>query len=613
MTSLFLFRSQSFNPPKSPSDQDRFDKLLYRSKVKVVIPTDRTKLCFVNRMIEFVIREGPLFEAMIMNREMNNPNFRFLFENQSPEHIYYRWRLYSILQGDSKEKWSSNEFRMFKGGSLWVPPPLNLFAAGVPEELLDEDVLLGSEASEGKANRASDDEEELARNNRRGLSDSQRDRFEEMLRNLVPDRNPVAESMVWCMEHADAGEEIVDVITESLSIQETPLGRKIARLYLISDILHNCSLMGISNVSYFRKGFQAKLPLIFSQLHDAHRNISSRIKAEAFKQRINLCFRAWEDWALYPQDYLIALQNNFLGLAGESFSSRNDEDEEDVTPTHQPEDGSDEEDAIPLDGAALLKSAAKTTGSDKMKKIPITKDSDDSDLDGAPLDDPNGNGSSNIARSNTPRTSSGFMPSKWEAVDPEDVQAQAVTSKWDIFDEYDKEKHKKRGLVDDEDDIDGSEDNAPSSLLLIPLIFVFLGVPLQLDDDDIDMRVSESRRSKLRDIEIKVMSFQDELETGKRSSKSGWTISEQVEHFRKKLMRKEFRTDEEEDHYSRSRKRKNSSRRKSSSSSRSRSRSRDRSRRRRRRSSSSGSSPPYESRRSSRRSRSPKKHKKKRH
>ena len=31
---------------------------------------------------------------------------------------------------------------------------------------------------------------------RRGLSDSQRDRFEDMLRNLYPDRNPVAEAMV---------------------------------------------------------------------------------------------------------------------------------------------------------------------------------------------------------------------------------------------------------------------------------------------------------------------------------------------------------------------------------------------------------------------------------
>ena len=64
----------------------------------MVIPTDRTTLCLINRMVEFVIREGPMFEAMIMNREMNNRAFAFLFENKSPEHIYYRWRLFSLLQ-----------------------------------------------------------------------------------------------------------------------------------------------------------------------------------------------------------------------------------------------------------------------------------------------------------------------------------------------------------------------------------------------------------------------------------------------------------------------------------------------------------------------------------
>ena len=42
------------------------------------------------------------------------------------------------------------------------------------------------------------------------------------------------------MEHADAGEEIVECIGESLSIVQTPLTKKIARVYLISDILHNC-------------------------------------------------------------------------------------------------------------------------------------------------------------------------------------------------------------------------------------------------------------------------------------------------------------------------------------------------------------------------------------
>lgn len=65
-------------------------------------------------MIEFVVREGPMFEAMIMRREMDNPIFRFLFENESPAHIYYRWKLFSLLQGDTPTEWRQKEFRMFK-------------------------------------------------------------------------------------------------------------------------------------------------------------------------------------------------------------------------------------------------------------------------------------------------------------------------------------------------------------------------------------------------------------------------------------------------------------------------------------------------------------------
>lgn len=31
------------------------------------------------------------------------------------------------------------------------------------------------------------------------------------------------------------------------------------------------------------------------------------------------CFRAWEDWAVYPDPYLIKLQNIFLGLVNLSL------------------------------------------------------------------------------------------------------------------------------------------------------------------------------------------------------------------------------------------------------------------------------------------------------
>jgi len=76
-------------------------------------------------MIEFVVREGPAFEAIIMSREVNNPQFRFLFDNQSPAHSYYRWKLFSVLNGDSVCKWKTDLFQMFKNGSYWQPPPVN--------------------------------------------------------------------------------------------------------------------------------------------------------------------------------------------------------------------------------------------------------------------------------------------------------------------------------------------------------------------------------------------------------------------------------------------------------------------------------------------------------
>jgi U2-associated protein SR140 len=49
--------------------------------VKVVVLTERPLLMLIHRMFEFVIREGTMFDAIIMKRELNNPAYRFLYEN----------------------------------------------------------------------------------------------------------------------------------------------------------------------------------------------------------------------------------------------------------------------------------------------------------------------------------------------------------------------------------------------------------------------------------------------------------------------------------------------------------------------------------------------------
>ena len=70
--------------------------------------------------------------------------------------------------------------------------------------------------------------------------------------------------------------------------------------------------------------------------------------------------------------------------------------------------------------------------SDRLQQSRVQSDPD-SDLDGMPLDSAKSKGATTPSgRQGLP---AGFVPSKWETVDPEDVQAQAVTSKWDIFDQ----------------------------------------------------------------------------------------------------------------------------------------------------------------------------------
>uniref|UniRef100_A0A8C9ZW28 U2 snRNP-associated SURP motif-containing protein n=1 Tax=Sander lucioperca TaxID=283035 RepID=A0A8C9ZW28_SANLU len=465
-------------PP--PKNKEEFEKTLSQAIVKVVIPTERNLLSLIHRMIEFVVREGPMFEAMIMNREINNPMYRFLFENQSPAHVYYRWKLYSILQGEAPVKWKTEDFRMFKNGSLWRPPPLNPYLHGPYDD--------------------GEEEEEEEEGSKKGcLKEEERDKLEEMLRGLTPRRGDVAEAMLFCLSHAEAAEEIVECVTESLSILKTPLPKKIARLYLVSDVLYNSSAK-VSNASYYRKYFETKLCQIFADLNATYKTIQGHLQSENFKQRVMACFRAWEDWAVYPDPFLIKLQNIFLGLVNLSAEPAEDID---GAPIVEYVDGAllEDVDGVPIDAGPI----------------------DGAPIDGAPLDDLDGVPIKMLCES-----AFKVAPSKWEAVDESELEAQAVTtSKWEIF-EPPEETKKNEEDSDDDDRSPRSEDNQSYSN------------PIR-DESDIKAKMSEmneEKRTKLREIEVKVMKFQDELESGKRPKKPGQSIQEQVEHYRDKLLQK---------------------------------------------------------------------------
>ncbi|KAL4716875.1 hypothetical protein ACJJTC_012686 [Scirpophaga incertulas] len=488
--------------PSDPEDRKDYEQILSQSIVKVVIPTERNILMLIHRMVEFVIREGPMFEAIIMNKEMSNPYFRFLFENQSPAHVYYRWKLFSMLQGDSTKQWALDDFRMFKGGSVWRPPAMNMYTAGMPDELVDE---------------------EDAKDIRGTLSNNQRDRLEELIRGLTPSRQAVGAAMAWCLEHAEAAGEVAACLAEALAQPRTPPPRRVARLYLVSDILHNAGAK-LTNASAFRAAFQQRLLEIMRGCHAALSSMESRLQAEGFRARVGRVLQAWADWAVYPADLLARAHDVFMGRArSESEDAAATETTAEPPVAEAPRrsrsgSASSASSAewggggLPLDGAALRRLAAErqpaaaadidglllytTNARNTIHLLPPVARYLDEDIDGVPLE---GDADADIDGEQIGTGGGGggaFVPSRWESVD-----------------------------------VEPPEPPEPPNMQPGPAPEP---APPALQPGDSDEQVLS--RETLRDIEVRVLQYADELEAGR--GKKRLPPQQQIQHYRRKLIRK---------------------------------------------------------------------------
>lgn len=324
------------------------------------------------------------------------------------------------------------------------------------------------------------------------LTDRQRDHLEDMLRTITTDRAKIGELMVWCIDHASCSAEIVECISESLSILETPIPTKIARLYVLSDILHN-SAAKVPYASNYRQGFQDVLMEIVENLHKALASCSTKIKAEKFRKQVLSCLAAWQDWSIYSPNILINLQNVFTGLLTDSATTKDvpEEKEEEMMPltkdiVEEVEELEDDIDGVPLDP--------------ELDGITLEKDAD------AALQDSRWASS----KKQTSLTDHPVDNSRW-AKNEEDEQTAKDSSKWNkVEDEPKKDEPKKEEKPSTASSVDdGSEDE--------------------------EGKMDEARRKFLRDVELKVMRFVDKLEQRGSATRS-LNITNEAQKFRQQLI-----------------------------------------------------------------------------
>nr|CAH7750422.1 unnamed protein product [Callosobruchus chinensis] len=341
-------------------------------------------VAFMSRKVEFVVREGPMFEAFIMNKEIRNSDYSFLFDYQSPLHTYYRWKVFSILNGDHQRSWRLEPFKMFKGGSIWLPPVAPDYTKGMPEELIRNTDAQGSQ-----------------------LSENQCARLIALIRELTLKRTGVAEAMVFCVNHGNAIDDALGIILESLTNPDTRPVKKIARLYLFSDVVANCRMRGIKlKLDDDLKELEA----MFDSMRDCYLKLSCAHDRDSFRYRMHRVITYWTMYNVFPRH---ALQK-----ADDYFSDASVQTEDDNS-------SSDE----PLDGASLLKRSMKHNDIGPEVQMAPTQVK--------------------------PRIKKSIdlkyvVPSKWDTVDPEEVEAQAMSTEKLYYMEAEKQlketnkKHKKR-------------------------------------------------------------------------------------------------------------------------------------------------------------------------
>lgn len=158
----------------------------------------------------------------------------------------------------------------------------------------------------------SGEESERERGRKNELGKLARRRFEAMLRALTGRRGEIARCMAFSLEHAEAAGEVADIIISSLVVDVTPVPRKVARLHLICDILHN-SAAPLPMAWKFRQEFQSRLGLVFDHLSTIYHSFPGRITAETFKKQITSVVDIWEDWIVFPPDFTAELRARLEG------------------------------------------------------------------------------------------------------------------------------------------------------------------------------------------------------------------------------------------------------------------------------------------------------------
>jgi len=422
----------------------RYDPTIHAGDaIQVVAPTDPKRLKMITTVASFIAKDGSIFEKVLLERESNNPKYSFLtFEmsNESEvlrnEHIFYRWRVFAFCQGDGFGSWRTEPFVMFQpNGRFWIPPSLDREAAQQEEQaalvkeeeirqrkqerrLINErkDFLTGRQLEQAKFGRTMGGSADVGTK----LNEHDLQKFNTLVKKkLCASRSAICEAMAFCFDKSASARQISTLLKDLLleSSNTVSVDTRIARIFLLSDILYNSQQPGVRNAFLYRDAIEAMAPDVFTSLGKHGNGTLGRMTMNKLSNAVSAVLCAWTNWSVYNPTFLDELHARFQGKeitkeveveekTAEDTEASDIPQEENPTPEKETgvverprgdwkdvDDEDEHEDAIASTDENVLAADKETKTTEDNGSEPVEysdidgEELNESDLDGEPLDE----------------------------------------------------------------------------------------------------------------------------------------------------------------------------------------------------------------------------------
>jgi len=314
-------------------EEGKYDPEIHASRaIHVETPKDQSRFHFISTAASYVAKD-PEIEQRLKDEEGGNSLFEFLRpwsdnDEYQKEKIFYRWRVYSFCQGDTYSIWRTKPFLMvFPNGRYWLPPPLDDNAVNRENANAAEKERLYRQQKEDRLNRELMTGRQFERRKRRGefgannskLDPQELRRFDQLVRKkLSLSRKTICEAMSFCFDNCIAAKEVSALLKEALLDESYSVTNdmRIARMFLLSDILFNSQQPGVRNAFMYRTTIESMAADVFRDLGIVVRKIerrSGRMTVNKLRKAVSAVLGAWTEWGVYNATFVDELEDHFEG------------------------------------------------------------------------------------------------------------------------------------------------------------------------------------------------------------------------------------------------------------------------------------------------------------